>query len=308
MTIISFINLKGGVGKTTCCANIAGELARENKKVLVIDGDPQGNLSTMLMGTNRYKNLLDKYTSESELINLTVYQIFLDAIEQEEHKKTFRFEDAVIESVVENSKARAKRGKDILPHLDLLPATYHFMQLESKIVNYVRSRYAILDIALKAIKDEYDFILIDCPPNIYTFTHNALYASDYYIIPTIPDFLSITGMNLLINRLNKTIEIKQEEKSKRVKLLGILINLYDQRLNVHKDTLNTIEQNLALAKNDHSIPQQAKILKPYIRNLNDIKKAAANYMPICVENPRSDSTGEFMRLCKDIMDCIKQDS
>jgi len=54
MTIISFINLKGGVGKTTCCANIAGELARENKKVLVIDGDPQGNLSKMLMGPKRY--------------------------------------------------------------------------------------------------------------------------------------------------------------------------------------------------------------------------------------------------------------
>ena len=85
--VISFINLKGGVGKTTCCANIAGELARENRKVLVIDADPQANISTLLMGVKRYQ---EKFGIEQEINQVyrnTIYQIFLDAMEEIEAQK-----------------------------------------------------------------------------------------------------------------------------------------------------------------------------------------------------------------------------
>jgi len=112
------------------------------------------------------------------------------------------------------------------------------MQLEQKIVNYVRSRFAILDRFINKIKDDYDIILIDCPPNIYTTTHNSLYASDYYIVPTIPDYLSISGFPLLINSLNKTFDIKKKEKNERVSLAGILVNLMDSRINFIRKTLS----------------------------------------------------------------------
>ena len=129
-TVISFINLKGGVGKTTCCANIAGEFARENRKVLVIDADPQANISTLLMGAKRYK---DKFGIEEEINQVyrnTIYQIFLDAMEEIEAKKEFDFNTSIIKSVVRQTVQG--RVKQPLAHLDLLPATYHLMQLEQK--------------------------------------------------------------------------------------------------------------------------------------------------------------------------------
>lgn len=303
-TVISFINLKGGVGKTTCCANIAGEFARENRKVLVIDADPQANISTLLMGAKRYK---DKFGIEEEISQVyrnTIYQIFLDAMEEIEAKKEFDFNTSIIKSVVHQTVQG--RVKQPLTHLDLLPATYHLMQLEQKIVNYVRSRFAILDRFLEKIKNRYDLILIDCPPNIYTTTHNALYASDFYIIPVIPDYLSISGVPLLVNSLNRTIEIKKEEKNKSVKLAGILVNLMDTRINVHKDGLNSIKRLLNLFHNENIVDKEAVVFENIITNKVDVKNASGNYLPVCVDNPRSNSTMEFIKLCQEILERISK--
>ena len=303
-TVISFINLKGGVGKTTCCANIAGEFARENRKVLVIDADPQANISTLLMGAKRYK---DKFGIEEEISQVyrnTIYQIFLDAMEEIEAKKEFDFNTSIIKSVVRQTVQG--RVKQPLAHLDLLPATYHLMQLEQKIVNYVRSRFAILDRFLEKIKNQYDLILVDCPPNIYTTTHNALYASDFYIIPVIPDYLSISGVPLLVNSLNRTIEIKKEEKNKSVKLAGILVNLMDTRINVHKDGLNSIKRLLNLFHNENIVDKEAVVFENIITNKVDVKNASGNYLPVCVDNPRSNSTMEFIKLCQEILERISK--
>ena len=298
MVVISFINLKGGVGKTTCCANIAGELARENRKVLVIDADPQANLSILLMGTRRYNSMFpDK--KDNKVYENTIYQIFLDAIEGNDATKKFDFNKAIIKSVV-RQKVRDKTIQP-LTTLDLLPATYHLMQLEQKIVNYVRSRYAILNGYIQQIKDKYEFILIDCPPNIYTTTHNSLYASDYYIIPTIPDYLSISGIPLLVQNLNKTIEIKKEDRNESVKLLGILINLMDARINVHKTGKRHIELLLESFKNDGIVNQDAIIFNSIIRNLVDVKNASGIFLPVCIDSPKSNSTMEFRKLCHEIV-------
>ncbi len=303
-TVISFINLKGGVGKTTCCANIAGELARENRKVLVIDADPQANVSTLLMGIKRYFRKFKNEKKDNEIYKETIYQIFLDALEEDVDKKLFNFDNAIIKSVVR----KTIQGKETHPltNLDLLPATYHLMQLEQKIVNYVRSRFAILNRFLEKIKNQYDIILIDCPPNIYTTTHNSLYASDYFIIPTIPDYLSITGIPLLIHSLNKTIEIKMEEKNSSVELAGILINLLDKRINVHKDGLVSIKGFLEVFKQENSVNNDAIIFESKITNKVDIKNASGKYLPVCVDSPRSSSTMEFMNLCQEILKRISK--
>ena len=302
--VISFINLKGGVGKTTCCANIAGELARENRKVLVIDADPQANISTLLMGIKKYQNKFNPNYESDDYYQDTIYQIFLDAMEENEENKKFNFETAIIKSVV----SKTVQGKETHPltHLDLLPATHHLMQLEQKIVNYVRSRYAILGRLINQIKNEYNFILIDCPPNIYTTTHNSLYASDFYIIPTIPDYLSISGFPLLINSLNKTIEIKREERNENVKLAGVLVNLMDIRINVHKDGLESIKRILRYFRQNEMVDENAVVFKNVITNKVDVKNASGNHLPVCIDKPRSNSTMEYMKLCKEILERISK--
>lgn len=300
--VISFINLKGGVGKTTCCANVAGELARENRKVLVIDADPQANISTLLMGIKKYHDKFNPNYESDDYYQDTIYQIFLDAMEENEENKKFDFNRAIIKSVV----SKTVQGREIRPltHLDLLPATHHLMQLEQKIVNYVRSRYAILERFINQIKNQYEFILIDCPPNIYTTTHNSLYASDYYIIPTIPDYLSISGFPLLINSLNKTIDIKKEEKDQDVILAGVLVNLMDTRINVHKEGLERIKRLLRIFRQNGLVDEKAVVFKNVITNKVDVKNASGNYLPVCVDKPRSNSTVEFMKLCKEIIERI----
>ena len=302
--VISFINLKGGIGKTTCCANVAGELARENRKVLVIDADPQANISTLLMGIKKYHEKFNPNSQSDDYYKDTIYQIFLDAMEQNEEKKKFNFEKAIIKSVV----SKKVQGREIHPltHLDLLPATHHLMQLEQKIVNYVRSRFAILERFISQIKNEYNFILIDCPPNIYTTTHNSLYASDYYIIPTIPDYLSISGFPLLINSLNRTIDIKKEERNEIVKLAGIIVNLMDTRINVHKDGLESIKRLLRLFRQEGSVDENAVVFKTIITNKVDVKNATGNHLPVCIDKPRSNSTAEIMKLCKEILERVSR--
>ncbi len=302
--VISFINLKGGVGKTTCCANIAGEFARENRKVLVIDGDPQANLSTLLMNPERYSKKFDYERKDDEVYKDTIYQIFLDAMVEDESKKKFDPTTAIIKSVVRQTVQNKETQP--LPHLDLLPSSYHLMQLEQKIVNYVRSRFAILDRFVEKIKKDYDIIIIDCPPNIYTTTHNSLYASDFYIIPTIPDYLSVSGMPLLINNLIKTIEIKKEERNTSVELAGILINLRDKRITIHKEGVSRIERMLTFFKEHKLVSDNSVVFQNQITNKVDISNSSGNYLPVCVDKPRSESTMEIRNVCHEILDRISK--
>jgi len=298
--VISFINLKGGVGKTTCVANIAGELAHENRKVLVIDVDAQANVSTLLMGPKRYRKQVLKVDSEDALDPKdTVYQIFLDEID-----KTDKFKPgmAIRKNVVKFTKRQKLTSP--LPKLDLLPSTASLMALERKIVTYERTKFIILYKVLQKIKELYDFILIDCPPNIYTSTHNALYASDYYIIPTSPEFLSITGIPFLINSLKDTILIKNEERNESVECAGILVNMMNMQLNIHKDTLKRIKTFLEKFKEKDLVSKNAVVFKTTIKNKVDIKNSADIYAPLCITHPRSDSTAEFKTLCSEILERI----
>lgn len=300
-TVISFINLKGGVGKTTCAANIAGELAQGNRKVLVIDADAQANISTLLLNPVRYQKLVLKIDTDQALNNRknTVYQIFLDEIEG---TNEFNPETAIIANAVEG-EVQGRKTKP-LPHLDLLPASADLMQLEQKIVTYSRTRFIILHKALKSLKEQYDFILIDCPPNIYTATHNALYASDFYIIPTTPEVLAMTGIPLLINSLKRTIDIKKEERGETVECAGIIINMLDNRLKIHEEGVEKIKRALEVFKKNNFVSQNAKVFDSIITSKADVKKASGDYAPICVTHPRSPSTAEFRNLCAEILQRI----
>ncbi len=303
-TIISLINLKGGVGKTTCCVNIAGEFANSHKKVLVIDMDTQANASVLLMNPVNYNRKIllenENNNSENNIISKTIYQVFRDEIYDE---NKFSFDNTIIKSVIKIN-GNKRMAQEPLPNLDLIPTTYHLQTLEQNIVNYDRTKYIILNKVLKKIKDKYDLIFIDCPPNIYTATKNALYASDFYIIPTLPDYLSMSGIHLLINQLNKIIEIKEEETEKSVKLLGILLNNVDGRTNVHKEGIKNIGHRLDLFKQQKMVNENAVIFNTRISKTVKINEASGEFLPICLNSPRDKATGEFKSLCTEILDQI----
>ena len=290
--IISFINLKGGVGKTTTCFNIGGTLAYENHKVLLVDLDAQANLSTSVLGVDEYEK---RFMNNGQTKN-SVYQIFLDAI-----NRTHEF---TTESII---KAPIKfKDKPELPSLDLLPAHLSLMQLEKQIVNFERTKFRILLDFFSTIKDDFDYILIDCPPNIYSATHNALYASDYYVIPTKPDFLSSNGIPLLTQSLKNTIDIRQEERKETIKLLGVIITMFDSRLNTHKEYIKRIDTMLGQLKVGNVINTEAKIFKSQIKQKVDVTNAISEYVPICIHNPRSDSNSEFRQVTHELINTVNE--
>lgn len=303
--VISFINLKGGVGKTTCCVNIAGEFAHSHKKVLVIDLDAQSNTSILLMNPERYLNEVllqnkNHQASEDEIIPKTVYQIFLDAIEEIKGKKTkFFFDNAIIKSVVHYKE------KQPLPKLDLLPASLHLQELEQNIVTYPLTRYAILNNVLERIKGEYDLILIDCPPNLYTATTNALYASDYYVIPALPEKLSLFGIKSLIEQLNKVIEIA-EKADKSVKLAGILLNNVIKSgnsgsgfINAHGAGIDEIKREISDFKEKGLVDKNAKVFDTLIHQKTILREAASKFVPMCIYHSRD--AEEFKQVCDEIL-------
>ena len=109
---------------------------------------------------------------------------------------------------------------------------------------------------------------------------------------------------LLVNSLNKTIDIKKEERNETVKLAGILINLYDKRINIHKQGIRRIDRLLEFFITQKIVNNDAVLFKSMVRNLVDVKKASGNHLPVCIDKPRSDSTMEFIEVCKEILDQI----
>ncbi|MFX0067196.1 MAG: ParA family protein, partial [Candidatus Hermodarchaeota archaeon] len=265
------------------------------EKTLVIDLDAQANLSTALLGSKRYQEQVSNRCNGTG--QYTSFQIFLDAIND---TKLFDPDDYIIKSAVRY------KDKYPLPKLDLLPTSVSMMRLEREIVNYERTKYQILWQTVDTLKANYDYILLDCPPNIYTATHNALYASDYYVIPTIPDFLSITGITLLTRSLKKTSKIKFDEKNQESKLAGIIINMLDRRLAIHNDTVREIGDMLQWLKEEQIVSDSAKVFGTHIRNLVEIKKALDSFAPICIYNPRSESTAEFRECTHEIVEHISE--
>lgn len=160
--VINLMNLKGGVGKTVSTINIAYALAMENKKVLIIDTDSQGNISTS-MGLN------------PDEIKLTLAGILSEAI------KGMVSEEQVKEYIIHLNK------------LDILPSNSLLALKEFEIMNAVGRDYLFRDV-IEPIRNSYDFILIDCPPSLGTIVLNSLYASDYTLIPVEAHYLSFESL------------------------------------------------------------------------------------------------------------------
>ena len=192
--VIAITNQKGGVGKTTTAINLGASLAVAEQRTLVLDMDPQGNCSSGL-GVDRSS---DTPTTYEVLIE---QRAIWDAIRREVH----------------------------LPYLDVVPATRDLVGAEIELVN-TKGRATILKRALEPVRDEYDFILVDCPPSLGLLTLNTLAAADSALIPIQCEFYALEGLTQLLS----TVRQVQRGLNKSLEIEGVLLTMYDKRLNLSK--------------------------------------------------------------------------
>ena len=222
---IAFINLKGGVAKTTTTVGIATLLSGTfGKKVLVIDLDPQTNCTTMLIGEDKWKELNNN--------GCTLYTLFKDALEE-----TNNFDiGASLQKNVSNIRD--------VENLDLLPSSLDMVDLQDRIASapqgqfYANNPTEIIKRVVRSIKDDYDYILIDCPPNMGLITLNGLRIADGYIIPTIPDVLSTYGIPQIISRVNKFSDSIGEQ----IECFGIVATKVRMQSSLHIRTLEQLRR------------------------------------------------------------------
>jgi chromosome partitioning protein len=238
MQIISVINYKGGVGKTTVTSNIAGELAYRGKKVLLLDMDAQSSLTFSFITPDYWdKNIKDTKTIKS----------YFDKISQGE--PTVLLEDLVIKPTVVNNYLKSKKSEGcidlISSHLGLINVDLELATLlgganmnQTKI-NYIKVHGKLRESIEKFAKNKYDVVLIDCPPNFNIVTKNALIASNKIVIPAKPDYLSTLGIDYLyksvrklITEFNEYASMDNDIKKANLEFLGVIftmIQMYNNR-------------------------------------------------------------------------------
>ena len=191
--VLSFINLKGGVGKTTTAVAVAEFLAQQERKhVLVVDLDPQTNATVTLIPEEKW--------AEMDFAGQTVAQLFADKINHHEAPK-FEVEKAIVRGV--------STINDGITRLDLLPSSIRLIDLQDQIPlialsgNFTSNPLEILKTGLEPVLDRYDYIIIDCPPSLGTVTKNGLRISTGYVIPTIPDIVSTWGIYQIVDNVER---------------------------------------------------------------------------------------------------------
>lgn len=225
--VISVINLKGGVGKTTTTVGLAQILSVEfNKKILVVDLDAQTNATTMLIGEGKWMEVNKQ--------KQTIAQLFYEGV-YPRSEKIFDINRAILKGV---------SNIDEVKLVDMLPSSLDLIDIQEEVIKAPRGIFSVirpvdlLDKSLRKIKQKYDYILIDCPPNLGVITRNGLKVSDVYIIPTVPDVLSTYGIPQIISRVNKF----SKELEKEIKPLGIVITKYREQSALHKRTVKELRK------------------------------------------------------------------
>lgn len=272
MKTISFINMKGGVGKTTSVVEVATLLATEHgKSVLVIDLDPQTNATFSFMSIADWEKIKDIGTVADVLgMNRGISS----------RNDDFDINKAIISDVGGISNL------DLIPsHLELT-----FLDLD---LGSASAREYILQSQLKHTKKQYDFVLIDCPPNLTLAPQNALVVSDYIIVPVVPEVFAAIGLPLLVNRV---IALKKRLPNCNVEFLGVVFTKVKRGTNLHTqqmDALRTLNAKENLHTFNTVIPETVRI-----------SEAVAKNQPAVIMNKNHVGTESYRNLVKEILNKI----
>ena len=249
--IIAVANQKGGVGKTTTAINLSACLAENNKKVLTIDTDPQGN-TTSGLGV------------EKEEIENTVYDLMIDQC---------TIKECIVKTEIEN--------------LDLIPSNVNLAGAEIELLGINNKEY-ILKNAVDYIKDDYDFIIIDCPPSLSMLTVNAMTTADAVLVPIQCEYYALEGLSQLIH----TVNLVKERLNPVLDMEGIVFTMYDSRTNLSNQVVENVKNNL-----EKSINVYKTIIPRNIR----LAEAPSHGIPIQIYDPKSAGAESYRSLAKEII-------
>lgn len=247
--IIALANQKGGVGKTTTGVNLGAALATNGKKVLLVDTDAQGN-ATSGVG-------IQKASIQREIYNVLVDEIPIrDAILPTQH-----------------------------PGLDIVPATIQLSGAEIELTPMM-ARETRLKAALDEVRDDYDYILIDCPPSLGLLTINAFTAADSILIPVQSEYYALEGLTQLLN----TVKLVQKHFNLNLKIEGVLLTLYDARTNLGKQVNAEVKKYFQNKVYDTIIPRNVQLAE-----------APSHGMPIIDYAPKSKGAEVYTELAKEVL-------
>ena len=268
-TVISLINMKGGVGKTTVAVNLAAYLAREHqKKILLVDLDPQTNASLSLMPEKEWEKWAREHGTMADVFEL-------DAKKRHDNDPT-KLADCIVHAVVPE-----------VPSLDLIPSHLKLTFLDLDLAARP-GRERILARKLAKVADAYDLILCDCPPNLQTATQNALYASDYFLVPMQPDFLSAVGLSLLLDRL----DYLKKELEFKIKCLGVVFTRVRRHLAFHQETMERLPSETEFKK--------LYFFKTVIPENVTLSEAPMSAKPIAVYDASATGAEAFRELANEV--------
>ena len=254
--IISLVNQKGGVGKTTTSINLASSLGLLGKKVLLVDIDPQGNATT---GVGIEKGGLSS----------TLYEALLD-------------EKTINESIV----------KTKFKNLEVLPSSINLVGIENSFINKQRedptfAKYTQLKRLLNEVRDNYDYILIDCPPSLSTITNNALTASNSVMIPVQCEFFALEGIMQLLN----TITVARKKVNPDLEIEGVVLTMLDARTILGLDVVENIRSFF-----------KEKVYDTIVPRFVVLAEAPSHGKPIANYNYKSRGTTAYINLAKEVIE------
>ena len=246
---IAIANQKGGVGKTTTAINLSSCLAAKGKKVMVVDMDPQGNTTS---GFGVEKNDLDN----------TIYELMLG-------------ECSVRDCLI----------SDVIPNVSLVPSNVNLSAAEIELIGINKKEYILRD-EVDYVKEQYDFIIIDCPPSLNMLTINALTTADTVLVPIQCEYYALEGLSQLIH----TINLVKARLNPKLKMEGVVFTMYDARTNLSMQVVENVKDNLSQYIYKTIIPRNIRLAE-----------APSYGLPINLYDAKSTGAEAYMLLADEVI-------